>query len=598
MTDEDIAEDLSAREKAEALWEVAKYNPVLSTFIIVFGFFVALLEGIGISFLIPIIEVAQGDAGASDDQLVQGFLMVYQTLGIPFTLGFIILGVSLVMVARFTSSFLVYWLQIALRTYYIRDIQTICFNNAIDARIAYFDEQGSDDILNAIVTQSEYAGKSIKYFVKMFQDLMLILMYLTIALIISPLLTIVAAITLGILTFLIRHVIEPGYTVGDRVAEGNERIQQAVQAGTQGIRDVKLYTMGQEVLSRFNDAVEMYTDASVRLGRNEAAIKEFYNMSAALVVFAMIFFALTFANLSLGALGVFLFAMFQLAPTVSKLNKHFYKLEGYLSHLVRTQEFVEEMKRNTEPNDGSKPVPSTIETVEFEDVTFSYPNGERALQDLSFEVNRGDFVAFVGQSGAGKSTIIKILSRMYQYDSGSIRADGIPITDFDVREWRSKIAVVRQDPFIFNETLRRNITVGKRDATESEIRRVCEIAHVDEFMYDLSDGLDTKLGDEGVKLSGGQRQRVSLARALLKDAEVLVLDEATSDLDTNIEGRVQRAIETMDRDYMTITIAHRLSTVVNADRIYTLEDGRITEAGEHSELIDNDGKYAQLYATQ
>ena len=168
----------------------------------------------------------------------------------------------------------------------------------------------------------------------------------------------------------------------------------------------------------------------------------------------------------------------------------------------------------------------------------------------------------------------------------------------DIDEWRSRIAVVRQDPFIFNDTLRYNLTIGNRDASQAELDRVTRIARLDEFFDELPNGYDTQLGDEGVRLSGGQRQRVALSRALLKDADVLVLDEATSDLDSNLERQVQKSIESMERDYAMIGIAHRLSTIKNADRIYTIDNGQIVETGQHKELIDNDGRYAELYTIQ
>jgi subfamily B ATP-binding cassette protein MsbA len=191
-----------------------------------------------------------------------------------------------------------------------------------------------------------------------------------------------------------------------------------------------------------------------------------------------------------------------------------------------------------------------------------------------------------------------LLARLYEHDAGEIRANDIPIDEFDIDGWREQLSVVRQSPFIFNDTLRYNLTIGNRDVTDAELDRVCSIARVDEFFEELPNGYDTMLGDDGVRLSGGQKQRVALARALLEDADLLILDEATSDLDSNLEQDVQRAIEAMDRDYAMITIAHRLSTVQNADRIYTMDDGEVTEVGTHSELLDNGGQYEELYTIQ
>jgi len=167
-----------------------------------------------------------------------------------------------------------------------------------------------------------------------------------------------------------------------------------------------------------------------------------------------------------------------------------------------------------------------------------------------------------------------------------------------INEWRERIAVVRQDPFIFNDTLRYNLTIGKRDVSEEELNEIIQIARIDEFFEELPVGYETQLGDQGVRLSGGQRQRVALARALLKDADVLVLDEATSDLDSTLEKEVQESIENLDRNYAMVGIAHRLSTVRNADQIYTVDSGEIIETGSHEELIENDSQYAELYDVQ
>jgi subfamily B ATP-binding cassette protein MsbA len=288
--------------------------------------------------------------------------------------------------------------------------------------------------------------------------------------------------------------------------------------------------------------------------------------------------------------------MFQLAPKVSVLNTKVYKTEATLSHAVRTHDFLDKLTDRTEYS-GEQSV-SSVSTIEFDGVCFAYNEDEQVLREISFDVSKGEFVAFVGQSGAGKSTIASLLARMYDPDTGVIRADGTQIDEYDINEWRERIAVVRQKPFIFTDTLENNITIGNRDATRREVERVSEIAKVDEFVDDLPNGYDSQLGDDGVKLSGGQRQRVALARALLKDADFLVLDEATSDLDSNLEQEVQASIEAMDRRYGIIAIAHRLSTVKNADRIHTLANGEITERGDHQELLKDDGEYAELYAIQ
>jgi subfamily B ATP-binding cassette protein MsbA len=589
--------DISWREKGHALLQVAKYRPKFTAELIVLGGFVALLEGIGLSFIYPIMEVAQGGEVEATDTIMELFLFVYDDiLGIPFSLGYLIIGIGSVMAVRFTLSFLVDWMRAILQKEYERNLREKTFNKALHSEVGYFDETGSDDILNAIITETRYSGQTIRTGVLAMETLFLISVYLSIMFYIGPLMALFALALLGGLTGFIRYVIEPAYTAGTRVAKANQAVQKSVQAGTQGIRDVKLFGLTSEILADFTDSIERYTQSEIALKRNEAVVRNFYDLAAAVSLFVLIYIGFTFSELSLGALGIFLFAMFRLSPLVSRFNSQIYKLEGRVSHLVRTQEFIDELSRQEEQT-GTQPI-GEITNITFDDVHFSYTEDEPVLQGLSFEIENGEFVGFVGQSGAGKSTIVSLITQMYHPDAGDIRSNGTSIDEYDLEDWRSKIAVVRQKPFIFNDTLERNITVGNRDATRQDVERACEIARVTEFLDDLPQGYESELGDDGVRLSGGQRQRVALARALLKNADYLILDEATSDLDSNLEREVQESIEAMDREYTIITIAHRLSTVKNADLIYTLEDGTIIEQGTHNELLDHDGEYAELYALQ
>jgi ATP-binding cassette subfamily B protein len=227
-------------------------------------------------------------------------------------------------------------------------------------------------------------------------------------------------------------------------------------------------------------------------------------------------------------------------------------------------------------------------------MSFSYTNGLPALQNVSFHVPPGETVALVGATGAGKSTLVSLLIRFYEFSSGEIYVDGKPIRHYPLRALREAVGVVTQESFLFNGSIRENLLMGKTDATDTELWRAVDAANAQEFIKRLPHGLESIVGERGVKLSVGEKQRLSIARALLKDPPILILDEATASVDTTTERLIQEALEHLMANRTSIVIAHRLSTIIHADQILVLDHGRIIERGRHDELIAMKGRYERL----
>ena len=249
--------------------------------------------------------------------------------------------------------------------------------------------------------------------------------------------------------------------------------------------------------------------------------------------------------------------------------------------------------------DGKTDIPDFRSEIVFNNVIFVYPGTKKkVLDNISFKARKGELIAIVGKSGAGKTTLVDMLPRFYRPVSGNIFFDSIDLNDATSESLRRNIGIVSQDIVLFNETVRENIALGKPDATEEDIIEAAKAAFAHDFIKDMPDGYDTVIGERGVKLSGGQKQRISIARALLKNPSILILDEATSSLDTASEIIVQKAIDNLMANRTTFVIAHRLSTVRKADKILVLEKSRIIESGTHEELLSRDGMYKFLYESQ
>ena len=367
-----------------------------------------------------------------------------------------------------------------------------------------------------------------------------------------------------------------------------------------GIRIVKVYVAEQREERLFSEGV-MRLFSNVRRSITGTSI---VGTGAALIIgiigVLMILMggrAIIDGTMTLGGLVMYIFFVGMVAAPLVSIASIGTQISEAFAGLDRIRE-IRDMSTEDETDEALSRLPELEGRVEFRDVRFSYVKDTPVLRGISFVAEAGSTTALVGSSGSGKSTLIGLVMAFNRPDSGEILVDGRPLESVRLRDYRSQLGVVLQDNFLFDGTIKENIAFAKPEATDDEIREVSRIAHCDEFINGFENGYETIVGERGVKLSGGQRQRVAIARAILADPRVLILDEATSSLDSESEALIRDGLRSLRRGRTTFVIAHRLSTIESADQILVMEGGEIVERGTHSELMRLDGRYRQLYDKQ
>jgi len=362
---------------------------------------------------------------------------------------------------------------------------------------------------------------------------------------------------------------------------------------------VKSFARSGYEVERYNDAVEeLFEESRVRVlvSATFSSLVGLLFFSALTAIFWYGGTEVLAGRLTTGDLVAFIFYAFNIARSVGGMSRLY---STFNSAAGATERLFGLLDTDPEIQDApdAKPLTDLRGDIAFDQVTFAYEQ-EPVLKDLTLEVEAGETVAFVGPSGAGKSTAISLIPRFYDPQEGRVLIDGHDLRTVTIQSIRSQVAAVSQDVQLFNTTIAENIRYGRLEATDDEVERAARAANAHDFIAALQNGYDAEVGERGVKLSGGQRQRIAIARALLRDAKILLLDEATSSLDSASEALVQEALERLMEGRTTLIIAHRLSTVQDADRILVFDDGRIVQRGTHDELFARDGLYRDLAALQ
>ena len=483
----------------------------------------------------------------------------------------------------------------------IADNQQRMFAKLLHHNVGFFADRHSSEFMARLNTGAAAASQVLNLLITAFgRDLLSLVGLLAVMAVQDPVLSALSIIVVPPAMLILRKMIRRIKTIAHHQFTGSARILETLQETLQGMRTLKAFNLEDAMSARFNSRVAELENESnkwARVAYRSGPLMEALGGFA--IAGALIYggFRVIETGATPGQFFSFLAAFMLAYEPAKRLARLNLDLNSGLVGVRILFDVIDHPP--TEPDDaGMPPLHLSSARVEFANVQFAYRPGEKVIRNLSFVAEPGKVSALVGPSGGGKSTILNLILRLYEVNSGAIVVDGQNIGAVSRRSLRSQIAYVGQDVFLFRGSVRENIALGRLGATEAEIVAAARAAYAHDFIMAFPRGYDTPVGEHGLQLAGGERQRISIARALLKDAPLILLDEATASLDSESERQVQGAIEHLCQGRTTIVIAHRLHTVVDAHRIFVIEDGAVVESGRHDELLRRGGRYTSFYRLQ
>ena len=517
----------------------------------------------------------------------------------------LLLGSCLVVLTGFKclTAWLANYFMVPIRTGVLRDLRASLYRKVVSLPIGFFTEERKGDVMSRMTNDVNEVEASIMSTLDMlFKDPIMILVYLITLFTISWQLTLFVLLLLPIAGLLIGRIGRSLKRASTKGQEQNAEILTQIDETLGGLRVVKAFNAEEKLIHRFLHLINATRSTFNRINRRYYLAHPVSEFLGTALIAILLWFGGTLilgenSSIDAATFIYYLVIFYSIIAPAKDLSKATYGIRRGMASLERIDKIL-----NTEPNIRNSENPKELSdfqsVIHYEDVSFAYQADRPVLQHINLDIRKGQTIALVGQSGSGKTTMADLLPRFYDPTAGRITIDGIDIRDVNTFDLRALMGNVNQEAILFNDTFYNNITFGVESATIEEVRQAARIANADDFIMATPDQYQTTIGDRGSRLSGGQRQRISIARAILKNPPILILDEATSALDTESEKLVQEALENLMKDRTTLVVAHRLSTIRNADLICVLHEGQIVEQGTHDELLAKGGYYSRLIEMQ
>lgn len=489
----------------------------------------------------------------------------------------------------------------SLRINTLRRMRNEMFARVANMNVGYFSNQRKGDIMSKITQDVMVVQYCITNTLQVaFRDPLLIIGYMTLMIGISWQLSLFAVLFLPIVGLVIGRIVKRLRHPAKRGQERMADLVSVVEESLSGIKIVKGYNATNFIVDKFKKINADMSRLILSMARRQqlaSPMSEFLGLTAVAII--LVFGGSLVENGYVTGAGfiAFVAAFSQITRPLRSFIDQFANINQGVAAGERIFTIID-AENEVKDKENAREFEGLKESIELRNVKFSYESDREIIKGVNIKIKRGETVALVGPSGGGKSTLSELIPRFYDVDGGEVLFDGIPVQEYKQESLRAKMSIVSQETVLFNDTIEGNILMGRPTAKHEEVIEASKVANAHGFIMESAEGYDTNIGDRGTKLSGGQRQRLSIARAVLKNPEILILDEATSALDTESEKLVQDALTNLLKGRTSIVIAHRLSTIYNADRIYVIDDGRVVEEGKHKELLEKGGIYAHLIEMQ